>query len=62
MELNVGAEKFLEHSPVRKGNSKMASPEEGRRLVQAFLNVQRADLREEIIDFAERILQRQKGR
>ena len=44
-----------------KRNSNIASPEEGWRLVQAFLRVERADLREEILDFVERIVRRQDG-
>jgi hypothetical protein len=65
MELNVGAEEVLdraEHDQVRKCNSTMATPEEGWRLVREFIRVRRADLREEILDFAERVLRRQEGR
>jgi hypothetical protein len=46
-----------ENDPKRK--SSRPSPEEGHRLVRLFLSVERADLREEIFNFVEEILQRQ---
>jgi len=45
-----------------KGDSTLASPEEGWRLVRAFLRVERADLREEIFCFVEEVLRRQDRR
>jgi hypothetical protein len=42
-----------------KRKSSRASPEEGHRLVRLFLSVERADLREEILNFVEEILRRQ---
>ena len=36
-----------------------ASPEEGRRLIALFLQVERPELREEIVSFVERTLGRQ---
>jgi hypothetical protein len=48
---------YDEHDPKRKSSRPTA--EEGHRLVQLFLSVERADLREEIFNFVEEILQRQ---
>ena len=66
MEPNPIAEKVLDYGEDDQGGMKrksaLASPEEGWRLVRAFLRVERADLREEIFDFVEEILQRQVGR
>jgi hypothetical protein len=45
-----------------KRDSNTASPQEGWRLVQAFLRVERADLREEILNFVEGMVRRQDGR
>ncbi len=39
-----------------------ASPEEGRRLVQAFLRIERADLREEVLKFVTEMLMAQEKR
>ena len=39
----------------RARNSFAASPEEGRRLIQAFLRIQSAELRESIIDLVTNI-------
>ncbi len=48
-----------EDDPQRK--SCRASHDEGHRLVRLFLSVERADLREEILNFVEEILRRQDG-
>jgi hypothetical protein len=48
---------YDEDDPKRK--SSRPSPEEGHRLVRLFLSVERADLREEILNFVEEILRRQ---
>jgi hypothetical protein len=39
-----------------------ASPEEGRRLMQAFLHIQREDLREEVLKFVSELLRIQEER
>jgi hypothetical protein len=43
-----------------KRKSSRPSPEEGHRLVRLFLSVERAGLREEIFNFVEEILRRQR--
>jgi hypothetical protein len=65
MEPNSAVEKVLDYADDDQGDPKrkstMASPEEGCRLIRAFLRVERADLREEIFGFVEEILRRQDG-
>ena len=48
---------YDEDDPKRKSSRPTA--EEGHRLVRLFLNVERADLREEIFNFVEEIFRRQ---
>jgi hypothetical protein len=58
MDLGFVGEQTLGHAGGYHGPS-WASPEEGRRLVEAFLRVERRDLREEVFRLIEEMLRRQ---
>lgn len=63
MDLATAAEETLRHADRFFGDpnssSSLASPEEGYRLMRAFVRVQRGDLREKVFGFVEEILRRQ---
>lgn len=65
MELTFASEKTIDRAdegqPGHKREPSLPSPEEGLRLVQAFLRVERTNLREEIFKFIEQTLRRQDG-
>ena len=63
MDVATAAEEIVGYADRRRGDSKssftLASPEEGCRLMRAFVRVQRRDLRDEVFGFVEEILRRQ---
>jgi hypothetical protein len=63
MDLATAAEEIVGYADRRHDDSKssftLASPEEGWRLMRAFVRVQRRDLRDEVFGFVEEILRRQ---
>jgi hypothetical protein len=59
MGLSSAMNETLNVGQVNRARKISASPEEGRRLIQAFLRIERPDLREEIFKFVTEMLRAQ---